>query len=804
MNTGSSLRVLASRSAWVFLSSLFCIALNANVAAQCPYPGAPRCPQLADAATDLPDGLNGNASRPAVHQPQYSPSEIQYPNGRTLESYFDEDVQAGSRSHPMNSRPDASPSSPRPAPRQPDALTEFQQFVLNSTGKKLPVFGAELFQSEHGAQYGLIERGPAPPEMIIGPDDELRLRVSGQVNLSTILRVSREGEIYIARVGTVHVAGLPFGQVAGHIRSAMDHVYRNFDLSVEIGQIHSVQVYVTGYARDPGEYAVSALSSLVDALFIAGGPSSVGSMRHVQLRRQGTVVTDFDLYNFLIHGDKTGDAQLQAGDVLFIPPAGAQVAVLGSVRQPAIFELRGEESVRQILDAAGGRTAVASDARISLERIEDHSHRRAVDLASDDAALGTCLRDGDMVRVDSIASRYQQTVTLRGAVAAPGHFAWREGLRLSQLLPDRESLVKRDYWWERTQLGVPGPEFKAVRLAPDFPSDPANKLSPSFPDKLLAVGETSQPLIVERSSYQTNWNYAVVERLNHETMRTSLIPFNLGKLVLEHDPSADMALEPGDVVTIFMQSDIKVPAQEEIRYVTLEGEFVHPGVYSVTPTETLRELIQRAGGLTSEAYVYASTFTRRSTRELEAEHLRDLTDEMEHQLIRKSVIGVSGEQDSQSAGLNRELLTRLQNVHATGRIVLNVESSRFPELHLEDGDRLLVPPRPDTVQVLGAVFNPHAFIYHDRTNAQDYLKMAGGPKRDADKKHIYVLRANGSVSVSESIFGNDLKKVTLSPGDSVIVPEKQLRRSSVAEVLAWSQALSQASVTALAATAATK
>jgi protein involved in polysaccharide export with SLBB domain len=634
----------------------------------------------------------------------------------------------------------------------------------------------------------------------------LRLRVWGQVNIAANLRVSREGEIYITKVGAIHVAGLPFGQLSDHVRSAMERVYRNFDLSIEMGQIHSVQIYVTGFARNPGEYAVNAISTLVDAIFVAGGPSSVGSMRHVLLRRKGTVVSDFDLYSLLIHGDKTGDAQLQPGDILFIPPAGPQVAVLGSVRQPAIYELRGDESISRMLDAAGGRTAVASGTRISLERIEDHSHRRAIDLTLDETGLATGLRDGDIVRIESISSKYQQTVTLRGAVATPGHFAWHEGMRLSQLLPDRESLVKREYWWERTQLGVPGPEFAAMRSSSTALSDPAfnSMLSPS--ETRPGSGE-ARPVIVERSAHQTNWNYAVVERLNRETMKTSLLPFNLGKLVLEHDGSADMALEPGDVITIFSESDIRVPAQEETRYVTLEGEFVHPGIYSVTPTETLRMLIQRAGGLTPDAYLYSATFTRKSTRELEAEHLRELTDEMEHQLIRKAMVSVGGDANSQAAGLNRELLVLLRNVHATGRIVLDFELSKdaapeFPELHLEDGDRLLVPHRPDTVQVLGAVFNPHAFVYRDGANAEDFVKMAGGPKRDADKKHMYVLRANGTVSdhVGASMFADNLKHVKLRPGDSVIVPEKELRLSSLAEVLAWSQAVSQASVTGLAVT----
>jgi len=810
MDFGSSLRPLARRSIVLSLIAVFGAAMATTAAAQCATPDAPDCGQPADPFAPA-DSSQVKTSRPDVSIPELPAQETQNQYESAPPSWPEDNPELERRGNRANPKAEPAPYLNRRTTTKPEAPTEFQLFVLNSTGKNLKVFGAEFFQGEHAAQFGLLERGPAPPEMIVGPEDELRLRVWGQVNIATNLRVSREGEIYIPKVGAVHVAGLPFGQVSEHIRSAMERVYRNFDLSVEMGQIHSVQIYVTGFARNPGEYAVSALSTLVDAIIVAGGPSSEGSMRHVLLRRKGTVITDFDLYSLLIHGDKTGDAQLQPGDVLFIPPAGAQVAVLGSVRQPAIYELRGDDSVSRMLDAAGGRTAVASDARISLERIEDHSHRRAVDLALDETGLGTNLHDGDIVRVESVASKYQQTVTLRGAVANPGHFAWHEGMRLSQLLPDRESLVKREYWWERTQLGVPGLEFKPLRQSAETLSGAeSTSLRPS-PGTLPMADETNRPLIVERPAYQTNWNYAVVERLNRETMKTSLLPFNLGKLVLEHDLSTDMPLEPGDVVTIFTESDIRVPAQEQTRYVTLEGEFVHPGVYSVSPTETLRELIRRAGGLTPDAYLYAATFTRQSTRELEAEHLRELSDEMEHQLIRKAMISVGGESNSQAVGLNRELLAQLRNARATGRIVLDFQfdkngATEFPELHLEDGDRLLVPHRPDTVQVLGAVFNPHAFIYREDGSGDDYLKLAGGPKRDADKKHIYVLRADGTVSdrAGASMFADHLKHVKLRPGDSVIVPEKELRLSSLAEVLAWTQALSQTSVTGMAASSIAK
>lgn len=627
--------------------------------------------------------------------------------------------------------------------------------------------------------------------MIIGADDELRIRIWGQVNFSANLRVSREGEIYIPKVGAVHVAGLPFAAIPSHLRTQMERVYRNFELSVDLGDIHTIQIYAAGMAHQPGEYTASALSTLVDAMFASGGPSSAGSMRHVQLKRDGRVVTDFDLYSLLVKGDKTGDMQLQPGDILYIPPAGPQVALIGSVRQAGIYELRGAESIGQLLDDAGGRTSIAADARLSVDRIEDHARRRAFELTPDSAGLATLLADGDIVRIDPILSIYREVVTLRGAVANPGRFQWHEGMRLSELMPERDALLKRDYWWQRTRLGLPAPQLAA----------PAS-----------GEGRTEKPAAVRTPGAQTNWNRAVIERLDQATMTTRLIPFNLGKLVLDRDMSEDIDLKSGDVVTVFAQKDIQLPIKEQTIYVELAGEFVHPGIYSVSPGETLRRVAERAGGLTDQAYLYGSNFTRKSTQELEQEQLNEYADRLEHQMERNSLGLVSASSGSgqqsvslagqQVASANHELIARIRQARASGRVVLKMKPqsaglSAIPDIHLEDGDRLVVPFAPETVQVVGAVFNQRAFLYSENAKAREYLKLAGGPNRDADRKRIYILRADGSVIghvTGDSALGVDFRKLQLYPGDAIVVPEKDVHPSLTNQLMIWSQFMSQLSL----------
>jgi protein involved in polysaccharide export with SLBB domain len=703
--------------------------------------------------------------------------------------------------------------------------TEFQRFVNATTGQMLPIYGMGLF-TDREVTFAPVNNAPSPADLILAAGDELQIRIWGQVNFSANLRISREGDIYLPKVGAVHVAGLTIAGAQDHLRQAMDRIYRNFELTLDLGEIHSIQIYITGLARQPGEYTVSALSTLVDASFSSGGPSSSGSMRHMQLKRDGKVVSDFDLYELLIKGDKTGDVQLQPGDVLYIPPAGPQVALLGSVRQPCIFELRAKETLGGLLDAAGGTTVMAASSRISIDRIADHAQRIAFELADNPEGLAAKLADGDIVRVDAITSNYRDTVTLRGSVANPGHFRWREGMRLSDLIPDRDSLLSRGYWWRRTQQGLPAPEFTAaadeepsVGYAPGDAQHSGNR---SIAGGLKAVndgpsqGATSPVAALTSPSGETDWDYAVIERLDRSTMTTSLIPFDLGKLVLDHDASQDLALQPGDAVTIFSRKDIGPPVDRRTNYVQLEGEIVKAGVYSVYPGETLQSLVQRAGGLTPKAYLYGAEFTRKSTRELEQQRLDEYADHLEHLVERTAISGMES-QTGQSGGqngaqspvmsANQSLVSRLRQSRATGRIVLNIAPSSdsvssLPEMTLEDGDRLVIPSRPSTIQVIGAVFNQNAFLFEKDATVGRYLRLAGGPAREADRNQIFVLRADGSVvhrGSGGSIFeASALDNVRLYPGDTIIVPEKMIRPSGLNTLANWTQITSELALSAAA------
>lgn len=769
-------------------------------------------------------------------------------------------------------------TSQRPLP--PEALTEFQKFVASTTGEVLPIYGANLFR-EVPSTFAPLDLTPIPPDYTIGPGDELRIHVWGQVNFRADVRVQRSGDIYLPQVGEVHVADLPASALDEHLRAAISRVYKNFDLTAEVGQIRAVQVYVAGEAGRPGVYTVSSLSTLVDALFASGGPSTSGSLRRIELRRGGATVTVFDLYALLVHGDKSKDAPLQSGDVIYIPPVGPQVAVTGSVRNAAIYELREGETMAEALADAGGASAVAAQERISVERVDEHRDRHTMEINFNQEGLATPLADGDVIQVLSILPRYEKTVILRGNTANPGRFAWHEGMKLSDLIPDKESLITRNYWWKRAQLGLPAPEFEPLQGLPEMsqPSQPvslttlaqreaaakqsgtgttnggqgANPSLGNSAQNAAVAGEllgnfsssgvegsnsagqaprTTAPragtssLAAQQEEEESenamsaaprtrvgpiapeiDWNYAVIERQDQQELKAELIPFDLGHLVLQHDPTQDLPLQPGDVVTVFSQADIHVPIGQQTKFVRLDGEFVHAGVYTVQPGETLPELVRRAGGFTRNAYLYGSEFARESTRAVQQTRLDEYVQTLEMQMQRGNLAlassAASSAQDlaSASAAQNGEqgLLAHLRQLRATGRIVLEMKPGSqgidsLPKITLENGDRFIVPPLPASVNVVGAVYDQNSFIYLAPRRAGDYLHLAGGPNRDADRKAVFIIRADGSVvsrSAANGLWGNEFDSLHMSPGDTIVVPEKGFRPSSLRGFLDWSTLFSQ-------------
>src|SRR5438270_281430 len=377
-------------------------------------------------------------------QGPYSGSATQVPQLRNnFGSYEDQNAPRTTVLNPPQVHNPTSPAWPR---------TEFEQMAADSAGRPLPLFGQSLFE-QSPSTFAPIDLLQIPDDYMIGPGDQLQIRVWGQLQADLRVTVDRSGQIYIPRVGQVSVAGVHYADLGQVLRNEISKIFKNFNLTVNVGRLRSMQVLILGNARYPGTYTISSLSSLVNAVFTSGGPTPQGSLRDIQVRRDGKTITDFDFYDLLIKGDKSKDVHLQPGDVLYIPPVGALAAISGSVNTPAIYELKGNSTLNDLVDIAGGMSSLADTGRITIERLVDHQSRKTLEFPYDDGSRATALQDGDIVRVFSIVPSFQDTVTLRGNVANPGRYPWKAGMRIRDLIPSGEALLTRRYWLERAMIG---------------------------------------------------------------------------------------------------------------------------------------------------------------------------------------------------------------------------------------------------------------------------------------------------------------------------------------------------------------
>ena len=660
-----------------------------------------------------------------------------------------------------------------------------------------------------------------------------------------------------------------YGELEEHLKNEISKVFKNFNLTVNVGGLRSIQVLVVGNARYPGTYTIGSLSTLVNAIFASGGPTPQGSLRHIQVRRDGAIITDFDFYDLLIKGDKSKDVRLQPGDVLYIPHVGPLVAISGSVNSPAIYEMKDSSTLNDLIEVAGDLSTVADTSKITIDRFVEHQARKTLEFPYDDLSRALPLKDGDIVRVFSIVPRFEDTVTLRGNVANPGRYPWKQGMRVRDLIPNAQALLTRGYWRNRAAIvngrateypvtserprsafnqpqnegaspnanGTTSPNPSGAspdRMGPPNSADAANATanqqrtsanpSPEANDRSLAGRQGSQASggntnpntvrdvadEVRRYAPEINWDYAIIQRVNPLDLTSKLIWMNPRKAILERDEESNLELQPGDIVTIFSQRDISVPQVDRSQYVIVEGEVMRPGVYKLETNETIRSVLQRAGGLTADAYVYGSLLTRESARVDQQKSLDELANTMEVQIRQQAVLAAAGANPgdlNQILAAQESIINQLRNTRASGRVALPLKPkdksiSDFPNMIMEDSDRLAIPHTPSTVSVVGDVYNPGSFIFTSPNSAGSYLEIAGKGKPQSDMHHAFVLRANGVVIAANNVngpfTGAQFSRIHLYPGDQIVVPYKLPTGAWVRSLQQWTAIASQLAITAAA------
>lgn len=699
-------------------------------------------------------------------------------------------------------------------------------------------FGFDFF--EEGAEGFFPDmQALVGPDYIIGPGDTLLINVWGSFEGAFQAPVGRNGEIVLPRVGTISVWGQPLSRAHETIRLHIANYFNNFEVSVTVGALRSIRVFVVGAVQRPGTYTVSSISTALTTLAAAGGPAAHGSLRQVQLRRGGQLVDTIDFYDFFLRGDSSRDLHLRAGDTLFIPPAEVFVGVAGDVRQPAIYELRGGETLRDALDMAGGIASTAYLKKIQIERVDESRRRTLLDLDFSDTGtkdLSTLLRDRDLIKVYPVSPLAEQYVRLSGYVARPGLYQLVPDMRLTDLILPYNNLLP-DYFPESAEiLRLRPPELRPVRMAVDLAQalqgDPNHDLLLQEHDdvRLFSRREMQEiPEIKISGAVLHPGTYQLFEEMTlrdlisaagnlkrsaylEEAEITSYIPSGRETLTprvivdleraLAGDPEHNLLLRAND--QIFIRS---IPNFDEKLEVKIQGEVLFPGTYAIYKGEKLSSVLERAGGYSPDAYLRGAVFTRESLKETQQSRLNQLILEQEQEIHRISsdiARGALSPEDVASSQTileaRKALLDKLKETPATGRMVLSLTpignlQGALDDIELLSGDTLVIPKNPQSVTVLGQVYNPVSLAFRPGQTVGHYLERVGGAKKDADTSEMFVVRADGTViSAQQSGWGvrwnsesnrwitGGFKSTRLYPGDTILVPEKIQRVAWLREI----------------------
>ncbi|MDP2167102.1 MAG: SLBB domain-containing protein [Thermodesulfovibrionales bacterium] len=634
------------------------------------------------------------------------------------------------------------PAAPSELPIE--RASEIELFVsgkaTNAVSTNIRQFGYDLFR-QPPSTFAPVDKVPVGPDYVIGPGDEIKVTVWGKVEGQWSVVVDRDGNIALPKIGIMGVTGLTFQELKETLYKEFSKYFGAFEMNVSMGSLRSIRVYIVGNAARPGAYTVSALSTLINALFEAGGPSKVGTMRAIELKRNGKTVMVFDMYDFLLRGDKTKDMRLMPEDVIFIPSVGPFAGIAGNVKVPAIYELKGNTKLLDLIRTAGGLTSAAFSGRVQVQRIQDH---RFITLFEGDmVGIGEeheknfALADGDIVKIYSVVDT-KNTALVSGAVANPGEYGVVPG---TTKVMDVISLAGGLLYYASDKA-----EITRVRV------------SQSGPDT--------------------------------ETLTLDL------KAAANGDLRHNVPLEVNDYILVHT-----VPEWRLYQTVTVTGEVRFPGTYAIKKGERLSSLIERSGGFTDKAYLTGAEFKREKIRRLQQERIDEMVERLDRELMSAGAAEVSTASTSDEAKIfqmesehKERFIAGLKEVKAKGKVTIEMSPleglRKSPyDIELEEGDSLHIPMNPRTVQVVGSVYSQTAFIHVEGNGVKHYIKLAGGYTANADKGNVYVLKANGMALKASDVEG-------IESADTIVVPERLERIAWMRNTKDITQILFQIAVTA--------
>ena len=651
-------------------------------------------------------------------------------------------------------------------------------------------FGLELFNGP---------RESAPPDdiasagdYILGPGDNIVISLWGRVEGEYNLTVDREGKIFVPKVGELTTWGKTLDDFRTYARNRFSSVYSEFQLNVSLGKIRSIRIYLTGEVNRPGAYTVSSLTSLFNALYLAGGPNENGSMRDIRLMRGGKQIASMDLYKFLLQGDNSSDLRLESGDAIFVPVAGTRVAIRGQIRRPAIYELTHNETSLELVTLAGNALPEAHLDRVLLERISKKAEWQVRDLnlnpTSGDKVTDIELTDGDRLTVYSIFDFKKNIVSVAGQVKHPGVYERSDSSRVLDLVM-RGELQEYDVYFERADLFRRFADYRTEVISVDLQAIIAGDSSQNVlltdrdslhiyriqdieRDKFVFIGgEVDRPgnyplydrmtvgdLIFLAGSYTR-----AASRLQGEIARID----SLGNVDLEYidlNDQTSLSAELDDDDRVYIRT---IPEWRLHRTVKLDGEVMFPGEYVMSSREeTLSGLLKRAGGFTRNAFPKGAVFERRS--------INRKLDQMQVAKVLENSAPIV--QDSMGR-LHTELIVNYDSTQVN-RIIIDLDkvlksNGKNSDLVLQPGDQIHIPPIPSGISVIGAIGATGTIKFSEGRDVRHYVRQAGNFTPRADKKGTRLIKANGAV-----YSGGDVLRKRVDEGDVIVVPAKIEKESN--------------------------
>lgn len=715
----------------------------------------------------------------------------------------------------------------QPTPFDLDSLHDLYTQVANPS-THLKRFGSDVFinRAFSAAGRGIAGRDtpldvPLGPDYILGPGDKLTIDLWGGVSRSFARTIDRDGRILLPEAGPIQVSGLSLARAQVVIENVLKPQFRNVQVALTVSDFRSIRVYVVGDVQRPGGYDISSLATPLSILYAAGGPTAIGSLRTLRHLRGSELIEEVDLYDFLLHGVRKSSPTFQSGDTLLVPPAGPQVAISGAVKRPAIYELAtGDCNLATVIEDAGGITSAASFNDIKVERIDAHRQRETLTLpinspqiTAGEATTSFAVRDGDRIIIEPILPFSQRAVYLTGHVARPGRRAYVEGMHLSNVLRSYQDmlpepavhgeivrLVPPDLHAETIDFNIPDVlagkanvavnPFDTIRVFGRYQVDApmvtirGEVLRPG--DYPMFHGETAAQLVrmaggFKRDALTETADLTSYEVENGREVTERLTSLRIGAAVSGADPTADVVLKPGDILAVHQITNWSNIGES----VTIRGQVQYPGSYGFHDGERLSSVLRRAGGMLGTAYPAGAVLTRSQVKGMEESSRDALIRQIQaNSAAARLSPGVQGSNSGAVLQMIKaqqdQVLAELQSHPPTGRMVIHISpdienwANTAADIELRPGDDLVIPKRPGFVLVTGQVYNATALTFTPGKNAGWYLSHAGGTNASANRKEIFIIRANGSVvgRHSQAMFQGDVLSTKLLPGDVVVVPQK--------------------------------